>query len=118
MSERLLVARHAERFVLVGQWFGAFATAAAARPAALTFHMYSLGNGPKLEPAKLEESFLSPAALDKSRQGVDALVRALAPPTEAEAAGAPPPPLWGGETAAANNGGQTGLTDTFVDSFW
>ena len=26
--------------------------------------------------------------------------------------------LWAGETAAANNGGQSGITDTFIDGFW
>ena len=26
--------------------------------------------------------------------------------------------LWGGETAAANCGGQSGVTDTFIDGFW
>ena len=26
--------------------------------------------------------------------------------------------LWAGETAAANSGGQTGVTDTYIDGFW
>ena len=107
--------------------------------------MYSLGNGPKLDPSHLAESFLSPTALDKSGAGVRALTESLAAVLPVGHA-----PLWGGETAAANNGGQSGelpssevvtpplhhryteacahhraftprpagLTDTFVDSFW
>ena len=70
---------------------------------------YALGNGPTLKPADLAASFLSPAALDKAGEGVRELASAM---------GAGGPPLWAGETAAANDGGQSGLTDTFVDSFW
>ena len=65
--------------------------------------MYSLGNGPKLDPSHLAESFLSPTALDKSGAGVRALTESLAAVLPVGHA-----PLWGGETAAANNGGQSG----------
>jgi heparanase 1 len=88
-----------------------FATTVGDSVSALTFHEYAFGNGPKLDPTTLATSFLSPTELDKSGSGVKALLAALP-------ASPPPPPLWAGETAAANNGGQSGLTDTFVDSFW
>ena len=65
--------------------------------------MYSLGNGPKLDPSHLAESFLSPTALDKSGAGVRALTESLAAVLPVGHA-----PLCGGETAAANNGGQSG----------
>jgi len=48
--------------------------------------------------------------LDKSGEGVRALQNAL----PAARSGT----LWGGETAAANDGGQSGVTDTFIDGFW
>jgi hypothetical protein len=93
------------------EWFADFAQSAGSSASALTFHEYSLGSGPSLDPTKLSASFLSPVALDKSGAGIVALKAAL---------GASPslPPLWAGETAAANNGGQSGITDTFIDGFW
>ena len=75
-----------------------------------TFHMYSLGNGPKLDPNKLDASYLSPSSLGKCGDGVRALQRALPESKRGT--------LWAGETAAANDGGQTGITDTFIDGFW
>ena len=84
-----------------------------------TFHMYSLGNGPKLDPARLNASFLSAASLDKCGDGVRALWRALehvrSPSSPSSSSS---PSVWAGETAAANNGGQSGVTDTYIDSFW
>jgi len=93
-------------------WFATFAKAAPVA-AALTFHEYSLGNGRELDPAELDEVFLNPAKLDKSGQGADNLQRALR--SAGYTGGAP---LWAGETAAANGGGRSGITDTFIDSFW
>eukprot|EP00966_Prymnesium_polylepis_P182214 4221553-Prymnesium_polylepis.1 len=92
-------------------WFATFAAASDGAAAALTFHEYSLGNGPTLDPAKLNASFLSPAQLDRSGQGARNLRKALA-------ATLPHAPLWAGESAAANNGGKSGITDTFIDAFW
>jgi len=66
-----------------------------------------MGDGPKLDPADLNSSFLSAAALDKSGKGALALSKV-----------ANGKPLWAGETAAANNGGQSGITDSYVDGFW
>jgi hypothetical protein len=80
-----------------------------------TFHMYSMGNGPKLDPHNLDASFLNPGSpgLNKSGDGATALV-GLAAIQQAGGAGR----LWAGETASANDGGQTGITDTYVDGFW
>ena len=98
-------------------WFAAYAAAAGHAAAALTYHEYSLGNGPALDPSKLDGSFLSPAQLDRAAAGAASLQTALAKqPGGAPSAGWAP--LWAGETAAANDGGQSGITDTFVDVFW
>ena len=86
-----------------------------------TFHMYSLGNGPKLDPKRLNASFLSAASLDKCGNGVRALWRALEhvhSPSVSPSSPSSFPSVWAGETAAANNGGQSGVTDTYIDSFW
>jgi heparanase 1 len=91
-------------------WFKEFVETAGSTVAFNTFHMYSLGNGPKLDPTKLDASFLSTASLDNCGKGVKALQLAL----PASRRGL----LWAGETAAANDGGQSGITDTFIDGFW
>ncbi|KAL1525315.1 hypothetical protein AB1Y20_020176 [Prymnesium parvum] len=92
------------------EWFTTYAAEASAA-AGLTYHEYSLGDGPKLDPQRLDESFLSPSQLDRAGQGAKNLRAALKTLPDA-------PPLWVGESAAANNGGQSGITDTFVDVFW
>jgi hypothetical protein len=74
-----------------------------------TFHMYSMGAGPKLDPQNLDASFLNANALDKCGEGAKALVSLAA--LKGVGAGR----LWAGETAAANSGGQTGITDTYID---
>jgi len=94
-------------------WFGQFANTTHGRIGALTFHEYSMGNGPDLDPQKLRASFLDPAMLDRSGNGARALLAMLPPSAPGQS-----PPIWAGETAAATNGGQTGITDTFVDGFW
>lgn len=91
-------------------WFKTFHNAAGPAVDFHTFHMYSLGNGPKLDPKELKGSYLSPQSLDRCGEGVSALRHA----TPALAQGS----LWAGETAAANEGGQTGITDTYIDGFW
>jgi len=100
------------------EWFKTFIQTAQTQgfnsPKAFTFHMYSLGDGPKLDPANLDASFLNPNALNKAGQGADAL-RQLQGDLQTQGA---PFTLWAGETAAANNGGQSGVTDTFIDGFW
>lgn len=73
-----------------------------------------MGNGPKLDPNNLDASFLSPAALNKSGNGAAALAGLDAVRAAAGAGGR----LWAGETAAANDGGQTGITDSYIDGFW
>eukprot|EP01065_Artemidia_motanka_P016798 TRINITY_DN203_c0_g1_i1.p1 TRINITY_DN203_c0_g1~~TRINITY_DN203_c0_g1_i1.p1 ORF type:complete len:458 (+),score=148.10 TRINITY_DN203_c0_g1_i1:107-1375(+) len=91
-------------------WFEEFVKTAHA-VTHFTFHMYSLGNGPSLDPKNLAASFLNPQALDKSGDGgrtIAGIVRDHAPGAE----------TWVGETAAANNGGQSGITDTYIDGFW
>jgi hypothetical protein len=77
-----------------------------------TFHEYSIGNGPKLDPRQLDKSFLNAVALDKSGLGAATLAKIL------HESGKRGQELWSGETAAANNGGQTGITDTYIDGFW
>ena len=77
----------------------------------LTFHMYSMGNGPKLDPNNLNASFLNAAALDKSGAGARAVSNVVKKYSKSTA-------IWAGETASANNGGQTGITDTFCNGFW
>jgi len=94
-------------------WFGQFANTTHGHIGALTFHEYSMGNGPDLDPQKLRASFLDPAMLDRSGNGARALLAMLPPSAPGQS-----PPIWAGETAAATNGGQTGITDTFVDGFW
>ena len=76
-----------------------------------TFHMYSLGSGPKLDPKHLDASYLNAQSLDHSHAGAAALTKVA----EAHGVGGR---LWAGETAAANSGGQEGITDTFIDGFW
>ena len=104
-------------------WFEAFVAQCASQAAAnrtvdaYTFHMYSLGNGPQLDPEKLGASYLSAAALDKSHEGGAALAAIVAKHHGSDAP-ASRPELWAGETAAANDGGQSGITDTFIDGFW
>ena len=73
-----------------------------------TFHMYSLGSGPKLDPKHLDASYLNAQSLDHSHAGAAALTKVA----EAHGVGGR---LWAGETAAANSGGQEGITDTFID---
>lgn len=50
--------------------------------------------------------------LDRSGDGVKSIKNIL---SKANASNVK---LWGGETAAANNGGQSGITDTYIDGFW
>ena len=88
------------------EWFGEFASAAAAAVERLTFHMYSLGNGPKLTLG----SYLSPASLDRCGQGVRALQARL--PREKRGV------LWAGETAAANQGGASGINEPWINRCW
>ena len=113
----------------------------------LTFHMYSMGDGPKLDPTRLNETFLNNVALDKSGAGARAYMNVVKeamvesrrramlesadnsidssssyPPSPASFAlqqlSIPGPQVWAGETASANNGGQSGITDTFINGFW
>ena len=72
---------------------------------------YSIGNGPKINPEKLDETFLNAGLLDHAHVGASALTQ-LARKHGVEGR------LWAGETAAANDGGQSGVTDTFIDGFW
>lgn len=90
-------------------WWKTFVDNAEGTLDAYTFHMYSMGNGPKLDPKNL--AFLDPAALEKSHEGADALMNVL---KEAKASG----DLWGGEVSSANDGGQSGITDTYINGFW
>ena len=99
-------------------WFASFAAAAKTVTDRLTFHMYSLGQGPKLDPEHLDASFLSAASLDKCGQGVRALWKALEQQPSLSLEDLHSLSLWAGETAAANNGGQSGVTDTYIDAFW
>eukprot|EP00040_Diaphanoeca_grandis_P014612 m.74242 g.74242 ORF g.74242 m.74242 type:complete len:604 (+) comp24640_c0_seq2:80-1891(+) len=91
-------------------WFAKFVKSAATVVDHYTFHMYSLGNGPKLDPVKLDASYLSQESLDKCGEGVRALQSKLEFSQRSS--------LWAGETAAANQGGQSGITDTYIDGFW
>jgi len=91
------------------EWWDAFVENTAGTLDAYTFHMYSMGNGPKLDPNNL--AFLQPSALDKSRLGAEALLKVM------RARGSPGD-LWAGESSSANNGGQSGITDTFINGFW
>ena len=59
---------------------------------------------------QLVASFLSTESLDNCGKGVKSLQAAL--PADRQAT------LWAGETAAANQGGQSGITDTYIDGFW
>jgi len=93
------------------QWLKTFAAAAAGTVDVVTFHMYSMGNGPKLDPNDLDASFLNNAALDKSGQGGRTVANIVSQH-------APKAQTWAGETAAANNGGQSGITNTYIDGFW
>eukprot|EP01063_Lacrimia_lanifica_P017751 TRINITY_DN24757_c0_g1_i1.p1 TRINITY_DN24757_c0_g1~~TRINITY_DN24757_c0_g1_i1.p1 ORF type:complete len:575 (+),score=157.03 TRINITY_DN24757_c0_g1_i1:39-1763(+) len=95
--------------------FIATAKAAGSVVDAYTFHMYSLGNGPALDPNNLDASFLSPASLDQSHIGGKNVVDLV---RKHHGTGAGAREVWAGETAAANNGGQTGVTDTYIDGFW
>lgn len=92
-------------------WFEGYVEASKGHVDAYTFHMYSMGNGKKLDPSKLAASFLNATALDKSGRGGQVLADIL---HRQHTPGA----LWAGETASANNGGQSGITDTFIDGFW
>ena len=75
-----------------------------------TFHMYSLGNGPRLDPLKLDASYLSASSLNRCGEGVRALQEVIPLSKRGR--------LWAGETAAANQGGRSGITDTYIDGFW
>ena len=99
-------------------WYAGFANSALQARAAdiFTFHMYSIGDGPKIDPSRLNDSFLSPTALDKAGQGARTIVGVVRAASAKSAR--PMPPVWAGETAAANNGGHTGVTDTYIDGFW
>ena len=94
------------------EWFATFVNENAGKGVMdhHTFHMYSLGNGPRLDPLHLDDSYLSPQSLNKCGEGVRALQAAMAPELRGT--------LWAGETAAANQGGQSGITDTYIDGFW
>jgi heparanase len=78
----------------------------------VTFHMYSMGSGPKLNPNQLNASFLNSTALNKSGKGAKTVVQIV------ESSRLPTTPVWAGETASANNGGQSGVTDSWIDGFW
>jgi hypothetical protein len=94
-------------------WFDTFVATSRAHGDVVkhyTFHMYSMGSGPKLDPRRLDASFLNADALNKCGEGA----RKLAALAALKGAGR----LWAGETAAANSGGQSGITDTFIDGFW
>eukprot|EP00039_Didymoeca_costata_P008579 m.113685 g.113685 ORF g.113685 m.113685 type:complete len:581 (-) comp14143_c0_seq2:151-1893(-) len=93
-------------------WFQEFVSAAGSAVDIFTFHMYALGDGPDLDPEKLDASYLNPQVLDRSGDGVKSIKNIL---SKANASNVK---LWGGETAAANNGGQSGITDTYIDGFW
>jgi heparanase 1 len=101
-------------------WFDAFVRsckAAGNTVDAYTFHMYSMGNGPSIDPKNLDQTFLSAAALNKAGLGGQALAAIV----EKHHGGEPSstrPQLWAGETASANDGGQSGVTDTYIDGFW
>ena len=95
------------------EWFSAFVEASAGKVGYFTFHEYAIGNGPQLDPNRLDKSFLDAVALDKSGEGAATLAKVLAAHVESA-----DQQLWAGETAAANNGGQAGITDTFIDGFW
>jgi heparanase 1 len=103
----------AAEFASSGQaWFGEFVKASAGKVPYFTFHEYSLGNGPELDPNHLDKSFLNAVALNKAGQGAATLQKIV------RDNGNMKQQLWAGETAAANDGGQTGITDTYIDGFW
>ena len=102
-----------------------FTDAATAQPAAaavdvVTFHMYSMGNGPNLDPNALNTSFLNKTHLDKSGVGAKTVVDIVKHAHQQSGIDRSNSPgiVWAGETAAANDGGQGGITDTWIDGFW
>lgn len=84
-------------------------------PFLTTMRSVPLGSGPKLDPNQANATFLNPTELNKSGMGartVVDLVRKAVGENNATVE------IWAGETAAANGGGQTGITDTFMNGFW
>ena len=72
-------------------------------------HTHTQGDGPSLDPNRLNASFLNLTALKKCREGAEYVINSTRPEQHHVIAG---------ETAAANNGGQSGITDTYIDGFW
>lgn len=89
-------------------WFEEFVNASAGVVDALTFHMYSLGAGSKLDPKNLAASFLNPDALDNSRVGAQALTNITKQHGRE---------LWAGETSSVTMG-RDNVTDTYINGFW
>ena len=94
------------------KWLTTFVKESKSWMAFVTFHMYSMGNGPSLNPNDLNASFLNATALNKSGQGAKAVVDIVG------IEGNKNTKVWAGETASANNGGQSGITDTYINGFW
>ena len=109
-------------------WISNFSKTAADSIDAFTFHQYCMGSGPSLDPTRLNASFLNHTALEKCLQGAqyvdDLNLITLSYPSIPlkhryiiqSASGQDV--VIAGETAAANNGGQSGITDTYIDGFW
>eukprot|EP00041_Stephanoeca_diplocostata_P036063 m.1298652 g.1298652 ORF g.1298652 m.1298652 type:complete len:976 (+) comp24798_c1_seq90:51-2978(+) len=93
------------------EWFQHFADTGRDAVDAITFHMYILGQGPALNAKDLPASFLNATMLDRAKEGVLAIKKAVGDYGFADK-------LVAGETSSANEGGHEGITDTFINGFW